>query len=68
MKVGLRFLRQLTFPLGDQAILLTRGALHRFGRVNEIRVQKKVQYNNRQFKIQVKIRIDKIHKVKLISY
>jgi len=31
------------------------------------RGQRKRQYTNRQLNIQVKIRIDKIHKVKLIS-
>jgi len=54
--------------LRHQAKLVTRGAHHRFGRVNIIADKEKDNVTIGHLKIQVNIRIDKIHQVKLISY
>jgi len=56
--------------LRHQAMLVTRETLHRFGRVNKIADKEKDNIRSivRKLKIRVKIRVDKIHKVKLISY
>jgi len=53
--------------LRHQAMLVTHGALHRFGPVNEIADIKKDNITIDNKKIQVKIRIDKIREIKLID-